>query len=316
MLFCVLLFPVELSLLRFLSAELTRGYFLEHNEAKYTERRERVYTCMRIPRELEKLMFFGIFLCLDAFLYVFTLLPLRVLLALFRLLTLPCYSFRHQAVQLIFVTVDMERSSEILHKPTGIKGSGYMKFAGKIFAHSQTSEITYQILANDAQTLRGDAPPLHPEGYGGRRVPNSTGKEGRGCAGSVASVVLHAGSAQTQVPGMTRVAPSPGVVWAGRALSAVSSRLFGLAQRVPADWPSWTQTAHGGPLEVVCRLPRSPCDQITLLQRQARHMGLVESEAERLQMRFRRGASSRGWQLKRRDSAMERRVPLAAHAGR
>ncbi|EDL37609.1 RIKEN cDNA 4932414K18, isoform CRA_b, partial [Mus musculus] len=44
----------ELSLLRFLSAELTRGYFLEHNEAKYTERRERVYTCMRIPRELEK----------------------------------------------------------------------------------------------------------------------------------------------------------------------------------------------------------------------------------------------------------------------
>ncbi|XP_006740948.2 transmembrane anterior posterior transformation protein 1 homolog [Leptonychotes weddellii] len=87
-------FPVELSLLRFLSAELTRGYFLEHNEAKYTERRERVYTCMRIPRELEKLMVFGIFLCLDAFLYVFTLLPLRVFLALFRLFTLPCYGLR------------------------------------------------------------------------------------------------------------------------------------------------------------------------------------------------------------------------------
>lgn len=50
-------FPVELSLLRFLSAELTRGYFLEHNEAKYTERRERVYTCLRIPRELEKVLF-------------------------------------------------------------------------------------------------------------------------------------------------------------------------------------------------------------------------------------------------------------------
>lgn len=42
------------SLTRFISAELTRGYFLEHNEAKYTERRERVYTCMRIPKELEK----------------------------------------------------------------------------------------------------------------------------------------------------------------------------------------------------------------------------------------------------------------------
>ncbi|CAB1325609.1 unnamed protein product, partial [Coregonus sp. 'balchen'] len=78
------------SLGRFMCAELTRGYFLEHNEAKYTERRERVYTCMRIPRELEKLMIFGFFLCLDAFLYVFTLLPLRMLLALLHLLTLPC----------------------------------------------------------------------------------------------------------------------------------------------------------------------------------------------------------------------------------
>ncbi|XP_054340544.2 transmembrane anterior posterior transformation protein 1 homolog isoform X2 [Pongo pygmaeus] len=41
-----------------------------------------------------QLMVFGIFLCLDAFLYVFTLLPLRVFLALFRLLTLPCYGLR------------------------------------------------------------------------------------------------------------------------------------------------------------------------------------------------------------------------------
>ncbi|XP_016102749.1 transmembrane anterior posterior transformation protein 1 homolog [Sinocyclocheilus grahami] len=47
------------SLVRFISAELTRGYFLEHNEAKYTERRERVYTCLRIPKELEKLMSSG-----------------------------------------------------------------------------------------------------------------------------------------------------------------------------------------------------------------------------------------------------------------
>ncbi|KAL2077630.1 hypothetical protein ACEWY4_027134 [Coilia grayii] len=78
------------SLLRFMCAELTRGYFLEHNEAKYTERRERVYTCMRIPGELERLMTFGFFLCLDAFLYVFTLLPLRTFLALLRFLTIPC----------------------------------------------------------------------------------------------------------------------------------------------------------------------------------------------------------------------------------
>ncbi|XP_061883118.1 transmembrane anterior posterior transformation protein 1 homolog [Entelurus aequoreus] len=80
----------DLSLVRFVTTELTRGYFLEHNEAKYTERRERVYTCLRIPKELEKLMTFGFFLCLDAFLYVFTLLPLRVLLALLQLITVPC----------------------------------------------------------------------------------------------------------------------------------------------------------------------------------------------------------------------------------
>ncbi|CAN9510246.1 unnamed protein product [Ophioblennius macclurei] len=80
----------DLSLVRFITTELTRGYFLEHNEAKYTERRERVYTCLRIPKELEKLMIFGFFLCLDTFLYVFTLLPLRVILALLRLFTVPC----------------------------------------------------------------------------------------------------------------------------------------------------------------------------------------------------------------------------------
>ncbi|XP_015239378.1 PREDICTED: transmembrane anterior posterior transformation protein 1 homolog [Cyprinodon variegatus] len=80
----------DLSLIRFITTELTRGYFLEHNEAKYTERRERVYTCLRIPKELEKLMTFGFFLCLDTFLYVFTLLPLRVILALLRLITVPC----------------------------------------------------------------------------------------------------------------------------------------------------------------------------------------------------------------------------------
>ncbi|XP_048448692.1 transmembrane anterior posterior transformation protein 1 homolog, partial [Rhincodon typus] len=41
-------------------------------------------------RQINQLMFFGFFLCLDAFLYLFTLLPLRVLLALMRFITLPC----------------------------------------------------------------------------------------------------------------------------------------------------------------------------------------------------------------------------------
>lgn len=45
---------------------------------------------------LFQLMTFGFFLCVDAFLYVFTLLPLRVLLAVLRLLTLPCCGFRSE----------------------------------------------------------------------------------------------------------------------------------------------------------------------------------------------------------------------------
>lgn len=40
-------------------------------------------------------MTFGFFLCLDTFLYVFTLLPLRVILALLRLITVPCCGLRY-----------------------------------------------------------------------------------------------------------------------------------------------------------------------------------------------------------------------------
>ena len=37
-------------------SELTRGYLLEYDEEKYTEKRERVYTFMKIPREVEKVL--------------------------------------------------------------------------------------------------------------------------------------------------------------------------------------------------------------------------------------------------------------------
>ncbi|XP_078589178.1 transmembrane anterior posterior transformation protein 1 homolog [Branchiostoma floridae x Branchiostoma japonicum] len=74
----------------YLWAELTRGYLLENEEEKFAERRERVYTFMKIPQVFEKLMFYGFFLCLDAFLFIFTFLPLRVIIALIRLITMPC----------------------------------------------------------------------------------------------------------------------------------------------------------------------------------------------------------------------------------
>lgn len=39
---------------KLLTSELTRGYYLEGDESHYEERRERVYTFMQTPRELEK----------------------------------------------------------------------------------------------------------------------------------------------------------------------------------------------------------------------------------------------------------------------
>ena len=83
------------SLLRYVSSEVTRSYMLEHDQERYTSKREKMYTFMRIPRsenlthydmmitlnvcrELEKFMSYGFFHCLDSFLFVFTFLPLRV----------------------------------------------------------------------------------------------------------------------------------------------------------------------------------------------------------------------------------------------
>lgn len=74
----------------YLSTELTRGYVLENDEARYMQKRERVYTFIRVPRELEKMMTYGFFLCMDAFLFIFTFLPLRVVIAGLRFLTIPC----------------------------------------------------------------------------------------------------------------------------------------------------------------------------------------------------------------------------------
>ena len=69
------------SLFRYISSEVTRSYMLEHDQERYTSKREKMYTFMKIPRELEKFMSYGFFHCLDSFLFVFTFLPLRVLLA-------------------------------------------------------------------------------------------------------------------------------------------------------------------------------------------------------------------------------------------
>ena len=85
------------TLLDYVYTELRRGYILENDEQRYRERREKFYIFMKIPVQLEKVcpdvqkmvnnvylqfMWYGFFQCADAFLFVFTLLPVRFFLAI------------------------------------------------------------------------------------------------------------------------------------------------------------------------------------------------------------------------------------------
>ncbi|KAI8421786.1 hypothetical protein MSG28_009746 [Choristoneura fumiferana] len=57
------------SLFAFLHVELTRGYMLEHDEERFSARREKVYSFIKIPQELEKFMAYGFFQCADSLLF-------------------------------------------------------------------------------------------------------------------------------------------------------------------------------------------------------------------------------------------------------
>ena len=71
----------KISLLQYIKDELKRNYMLEYNEKKLRERRKRVYTFAKTPKELEKFLLFGLLLCLDVFLFIFTFLPIRLIIA-------------------------------------------------------------------------------------------------------------------------------------------------------------------------------------------------------------------------------------------
>jgi len=59
-----------ISLWRYVCFELTRGYWLEHDRARFAERRKRVYTFMKIPRELEKVGISCFGMCLFILFYI------------------------------------------------------------------------------------------------------------------------------------------------------------------------------------------------------------------------------------------------------
>ncbi|XP_053681291.1 protein TAPT1 homolog [Anopheles nili] len=92
------------SLYDFVRIELTRGYVLEHDEERYSARREKIYSFLKIPRELESFMLYGVLQCADSFLYIYTFLPIRYLLALWALISRPiarCLGLRRPSQRLL-----------------------------------------------------------------------------------------------------------------------------------------------------------------------------------------------------------------------
>lgn len=88
----------------FLKIEITRGYVLEHDEERYSARRQKIYTFMTIPRELEKFMVYGVLQCVDSFLYIHTFLPIRYLMAVWAITWRPiatCFGWRRRGQRIL-----------------------------------------------------------------------------------------------------------------------------------------------------------------------------------------------------------------------
>lgn len=70
--------------LSFINAQLSNSNFNDHKESEYNQKRENVYSFLRLPWALEKFMTYGFLQCVDSFLYICTFLPLRILKTLFQ----------------------------------------------------------------------------------------------------------------------------------------------------------------------------------------------------------------------------------------
>ncbi|XP_006457349.1 hypothetical protein AGABI2DRAFT_212709 [Agaricus bisporus var. bisporus H97] len=121
--------PPPFSIWDYLREELLATDFDSHQELKW----ERVSNFLNIPVAVEKIIGFGFFLCLDSFLYTFTVLPIRFSLAFIRLVV---NLFRRSASPLppsqkadllralllvisVIVLVPMTDASKIYHKIRG-----------------------------------------------------------------------------------------------------------------------------------------------------------------------------------------------------
>lgn len=73
----------------FLRNELASEKLLDYKPSEYDEKREKVYTFLRLPMILEKFMFFGFMQCADSFLHICSFLPLRLFAILARAMCNP-----------------------------------------------------------------------------------------------------------------------------------------------------------------------------------------------------------------------------------
>ena len=68
--------------MKYIMAEISRGKYMELEEDKYTEKREKVYTFMKIPREFEKVNILP-FVCLFFVFCLFLFVELEALFSVF-----------------------------------------------------------------------------------------------------------------------------------------------------------------------------------------------------------------------------------------
>eukprot|EP00116_Pleurobrachia_bachei_P009733 sb/3469995/ len=75
------------SLLSVLYDEVIRGSAIGEDDINYLIKEHQIITFLNIPWELEKVLYLGYLVCLDAFLFTFTFLPIRTVVALFKMIT-------------------------------------------------------------------------------------------------------------------------------------------------------------------------------------------------------------------------------------
>ncbi|KAJ3031423.1 UNVERIFIED_CONTAM: hypothetical protein HDU68_004113 [Siphonaria sp. JEL0065] len=74
--------PRNYSFYDYLKGQMLSSEYSNDNPDYMNVKKERIENFLSVPYELEKLMVLGYLICLDSFLYVFTILPARILLAL------------------------------------------------------------------------------------------------------------------------------------------------------------------------------------------------------------------------------------------